>query len=142
MKKLSSIIVGLALFSSVFCYAEDSLNSFQQEIVVAKQKQQNISQKMDSISLALDKEKSVFLESQADSLIKELTRDGYQQTPKEIKLVPTPAPVSEPAKTEKPKTKKPAKNATFISFNNLFAKALLSIKKAELALRFLKFRPD
>ncbi len=111
MKKLTPFMVGFALFFSVFCYAEESLNSFQQEIVYAKQKQQSIAQKMDSVNVALDQEKSVYLEKEAQDLITELTRSGYEQGPKEIKLTPSTqkpqqtSPLAAPV-AEKPKAKK------------------------------------
>ena len=40
-----------------FSYAEDGINTFQQEILYAKQKQQTITAKMDAAHLLLDSEK-------------------------------------------------------------------------------------
>ena len=60
--------------------------------------------------MALDQEKSVFLQKEAQGLIEELTKGGYRQGPKEIKFVPTSKKINEIPRKEvklepKPKQK-------------------------------------
>lgn len=71
-----------------FSYAEDGINTFQQEILYAKQKQQTITAKMDAAHLLLDSEKTRTLQEDAQALMQELAERGYSKSPADLKAEP------------------------------------------------------
>lgn len=89
------------VFFGTFARADDSLNSFQQEIIFAKQKQADISQKIDLIHSVLDQEKSDSLQKEADQLLDELSKKEFisaasvEKPPVELKVQPTKIQKSE-----------------------------------------------
>ena len=84
MKKHTYTTLGLSLFLSTclaaggspliknFAYAEDNVNALQQDIIYAKQKQQAISGKVESVNLYMDNEKSRYLQEEAEGMIQQL----------------------------------------------------------------------
>ncbi len=67
---------GFVSFTS-FAFAEDSVSSFQQEIVYAKQKHDDIVSKVNEPSLIVEDKKDDRLEKEAGGLLNELTAKGY-----------------------------------------------------------------
>ena len=59
-----------------FAYAEDTLTSFQQEVIYAKQKHEAIVSKVTDPGLLMEGQKNESLEKEASSLLDELTKKG------------------------------------------------------------------
>ncbi len=75
-----SFVAVTCLVSKDLVYADDNLSSFQQEILFAKQKQHDISEKMGMIHQMLDQEKSSSLKKEAENLIEELSKKSPAPT--------------------------------------------------------------
>ncbi len=68
------------LFITISGYPEDGLSSLENDILAAKAKQAAINEKLSSVQLAFDQEKSKLLQSEADRLMQEL---ATEEKPKE-----------------------------------------------------------
>jgi len=99
-----------------FAYAEDNLNSFQQDIISAKQKQQSIRSEMDNVGMTLDRQKALMLQQEAQNLIDEMMRDGYAHGPDGLKFISDGEKNSSPQEVKvqtKPEKKEPPKKRWF-----------------------------
>lgn len=95
---LSFLLSHSIVCRSVAHAAEETLTSFQQEVVTAKEKHRAISGKMETVHLLLDNEKARALQTEADQLLKGLMSKRYSEVP--VKEVPLKAPRSSaPAET-------------------------------------------
>ena len=89
MRKNLSLFFGVLFFSALFlwqqdlpisktfayAYAEDGLNTLQQEVIYAKQKQQAITAKMDAVHATLDGESVVTPDAQKGEILLLAKRD-------------------------------------------------------------------
>ena len=62
-------------FLSGDAFSEDSISSLQRDVVMAKEKYENIAGKVDSVDLMLDKEKTDKIQQEAESLMRDLEKD-------------------------------------------------------------------
>jgi len=105
--------LGLPSFSSPSALADETLNTFQQEIIAAKQKQQAVSGKMEAIHEMFDEQKGVALKEEAHRMVDDLVTGGFSsanyseskamprllfndKTTKDIRLISKKAPFVKP----------------------------------------------
>ncbi len=77
-------IFNLSIYKS-FSYADESMTSLVQDVVYAKQKQQIIATKVETINTAIENEKSKLMTSEADRLIQELSTQKSAQAAQILK---------------------------------------------------------
>ena len=72
--------VGYSTICKSLAYADEALNTLQHDVILAKQKHEAISNKIDTASSLLDAEKSRTLQEEAQALMQQLTEKGYSKS--------------------------------------------------------------
>jgi outer membrane protein TolC len=99
MKKIIFITFFVYLLIPHFAFSAEDVNQFQQEIIMAKQKQGIIAQKVQNVKLTIDQQKNQELRNEAEELMEGLVEKKAEKTyqPIEFKMPARKIPVKSDA---------------------------------------------